>query len=54
MATHEGLKALAVGELDVEHPAVTLHQAEGIELPLVAGIVEGAEVAPVNFEALTG
>jgi hypothetical protein len=54
VATDESFKALAVGELDVEYPAVTLHQAEGIELPLVTGIVEGAEVAPVNFEAFTG
>ncbi len=43
-----------MGELDVEHPAVTIDQAESVELLLVAGIVQGAEVAPVDLEPLSG
>lgn len=54
MASDEGLEALAVGELDVEHPAVTLDQAECVELPLVAGMAQGAEVALVDFETFSG
>ncbi|PYU32196.1 MAG: hypothetical protein DMG28_12270 [Acidobacteria bacterium] len=52
LATDESFKALTVGELHIERAAVTLDQAEGIELPLVALIVESAEVALVNLEAL--
>jgi len=44
LATDESFKALTVGELHIERAAVTLDQAEGIELPLVALIVESAEV----------
>jgi len=54
VATDEGLEALTVGELDVEHSTVALDQAEGIELPLITLIVEGSEMAPVDLEALTG
>ena len=54
VAADEGLEALTVGEFDVEHPAVTLNQAEGIELPLITLIIQGAEVAPVDLEALAG
>ncbi len=52
MATHDGLEALAVSELDIEHPAVTLDETEGVKLALVALVVEGSEVAPVDLEAL--
>jgi hypothetical protein len=54
VAPDESLEALAMGKLDVEHPAVTIDQTESVELPLVAGIVQGAEVAPVDLEALSG
>jgi hypothetical protein len=40
VAAHEGLKTLAMGELDVEHPAVGFDEAEGIELAFIALIVE--------------
>ena len=40
VATDESLEALAMGELDVEHPAVSLDQTESVELALVAGIVQ--------------
>src|ERR1019366_3171946 len=54
VAPDERLEALTMGELDVEHPAVTIDQTESVELPLVAGIIQGAEVAPVHLEALSG
>src|SRR5579883_2739802 len=43
-----------MGELDVEHAAVSLDQRESVELSLVALIIERAEVSPVDFEALAG
>ena len=54
MATHKGFETLAVSELDVEHAAVGLDQAEGVEFALVALIIERIEVAPVDLEALAG
>jgi hypothetical protein len=54
VAAHEGFETLAVGELDVEHPAVGLDQAEGIELALITLVIERVEVAPVDLEALAG
>jgi hypothetical protein len=54
VATDEGLETLTMGELDVEHSAVPLDQAEGIEVALVASVVQRAEVAPIDFEALRG
>jgi len=54
VAPDESLEALAMGKLDVEHAAVTIDQTESVELPLVAGIVQGTEVAPVDLEALSG
>ncbi len=50
----EGFKALAVSELQIEHAAVGFDQGERVELALVAGVVERAEVPPVDFEALAG
>ena len=47
----EGLKALAVGELDIEPAAVAFNAAEGIELALVPLIVDGAEMSPVDLES---
>ena len=52
VTTHEGLKTLAVGELQVRHPAVSVNQGEGIQLTLVAFVVESAKVAPIHLEAL--
>ena len=54
MTTHESLKALAVGEFHVEHAAVCFDQTKGVELALIALLVERAEVTPVDLEALTG
>src|ERR1039457_6757633 len=54
VATHEGLKTLAVSELQIRHPAMSIDQREGIQLTLVAFVVESAEVAPVHLEALAG
>ena len=54
VATDESLETLTMGELDEEHPAVSFDQTEGIEVALVAGIVQRAEVAPVDLEALSG
>ena len=50
----EGLEALAVSELQIQHAAVRFDQGEGIELALVAGVIERAEVPPIDFEALAG
>ena len=50
----EGFKALAVSELQIEHAAVRIDQREGIELALVAGVVQRAEVPPIDFETLAG
>src|SRR5260370_14003035 len=51
VTTNEGLEALAVGELQILHPAVRVNESEGVELPLVALVVERVEVTPVSFEA---
>src|ERR1035441_10875800 len=40
MAAHECFEALTVRELDVHHAAVAFHQREGVQLALVAGVVE--------------
>jgi len=48
----EGFEALAVRELQVQHPAMCFHQREGIQLAFVAGVIEGAEMAPIDLEAL--
>ena len=54
VATDESLEALTMGELDVEHPAVSLDQTEGTKVALVASVVQGSEMAPVDLEALRG
>jgi hypothetical protein len=54
MTTGEGRKALTVRELDVEHPAVSIDQREGIEFARIAGVTESAEMTPVYFGALSG
>src|SRR2546425_1662476 len=53
VATHESFEALAVRELDVHHAAVTFHQREGIQLARIAGIVERAEVPPIDLETIS-
>ena len=50
----EGLKALAVSELQIEHATVGFHQGEGIELALVAGIIQRAKMPPIDLETLAG
>src|SRR5260370_14075548 len=54
VATYEGFEALAVRELDVHHAAVTFHQREGVQLARITGIVERAEVPPIDLEAISG
>ncbi len=54
MATGKGLEALAVGELQIQHPAVGIDQGKSVQLALVALIVQDAEVAPIHFEAFSG
>jgi len=53
MAPHEGLEALTVRELGVHHAAMAFHQREGVQLALVAGVVERAEVPPVDLETIS-
>ena len=52
MTANEGLKRLAVSELEIHLPAVTLDQAERVELARCAVIDESAEVTPVDLKAL--
>ena len=54
VTTDEGFEALAMGELQIQHAAVRFDQGESVELALVPGIVEYAEVSPVDLEALAG
>src|SRR5208337_4389667 len=54
VAAHEGFETLAVGELDIEHAAVGLDEAEGVELAFITLIVERVKVAPIDLEALAG
>jgi hypothetical protein len=53
VAAGEGSEALAVGELDIQHPAVGVDEREGIQLPHVARVAECAEVAPVDLESFS-
>src|SRR5436309_11664567 len=53
MAAGECLECLTVSKLDIHLPAVTLNQAEGVELARRAVIDERPEVTPVDFKALT-
>src|SRR5208283_4611195 len=48
----ESFKALAVSELQIEHAAVGFDEGESVELAFVAGVVEHAEVPPIDFETL--
>ena len=43
-----------MSELQIQHAAVAFHQGERIKLAFVAGIIEGAEVAPVDLAAFAG
>src|ERR1700729_2282891 len=54
VTTNKGLETLAVGELQILHPAVPIDEGEGVELPLVALVVERFEVTPVDLEAFAG
>src|ERR1019366_843786 len=54
VTTNKGLETLAVGELQILHPAVSIDEGEGVELPLVALVVERLEVTPVDLEAFAG
>ena len=50
----ERLESLTVSELQIEHPAVRFDQGERVELALIAGVIEHAEVAPIDFETPPG
>src|ERR1041385_7097458 len=54
VATHESFEALTMGELDVKLAAVAFHQAEGVKLAQCAAIIQCAEVAPIDIEAVAG
>src|SRR5262245_43756990 len=54
VTAHEGLEALAVGELQIHLAAVALHQAERIQFARSTVIKQRAEVPPINREARTG
>src|SRR5205809_4940179 len=53
MAAGECLECLTVSKLDIHLPAVTLNQAEGVELARRAVIVERREETTVDVIALT-
>src|SRR5207247_5167238 len=54
MTTGECLECLTVSELEIHLPAVTLNQAEGVELARRAVIDERPEVTPVDHKAFSG
>jgi len=54
MTANESFETLTVGELHGQLAAVTFHQAEGIELARLTTVEQGAEVSPLDFEALAG
>ena len=54
VTTNKGLETLTVRELQILHPAVPIDEGEGIELPLVALVVERFEMTPVDLEAFAG
>jgi len=54
VAASEGCKALAVGELDIQHPAVGVDEREGIQLARIAQVAQRTEVAPIGFESFSG
>ena len=49
VTTDESFKALAMSELQIEHATVSIDESEGIELALVAGIIQHAEVPPIDL-----
>src|SRR5450432_305331 len=54
VAAHKSVETLAMRELDIKHAAMRIDQREGVEFPLVAGIIERSEMSPVHFEAFAG
>ena len=52
VAAHQSLKRLAVRELEIHLPAVTLDEAEGVQLSRVAFIDKRPEVTPVDLKPL--
>jgi hypothetical protein len=54
VASYESLETLAVGELQIRHPAVPIDQGEGIQFTLVALVAKRAKVTPIHLETLTG
>lgn len=54
VTANESFKALTMSELQIEHTAVGFHQSEGVQFALIAGIIQRAEVPPIDFKTLTG
>ena len=54
VAAHQSLKRLAVREFEIHLPAVTLDEAEGVQLSSVAFINKRPEVPPVDLKTLAG
>jgi hypothetical protein len=50
----EGLKALAVGKLDIKLAAMAFDAAEGIELALVPLIINRTEMPPIDLKTISG
>jgi hypothetical protein len=48
VATHDRLETLAVGELQIRHPAVPINQRESVQFALIALVVQSAEVTQSN------
>ena len=53
-AAVQGLLALAVAELEIEHPAVAFGDRQTGELPGGIAVVDSAEMAPVDLALLAG
>jgi len=54
MTADESLERLAVCELQIQLPGVTLHQSEGIEFAWCAVVDECAEMRPVDLKSFAG
>ena len=50
----ENLLPLAVGELDIKHPAIGFHHRQGIKFSFARSIGQRIEVSPVDLHLLTG
>jgi hypothetical protein len=53
-AAMQGFLALRMGELEIEHAAVTLDDCQAVKLALGVAVIETAEVAPVHLALFAG